>query len=90
MEENLLPKIVKLGGNPLLKPLHMERDHYLQISLYTSHYMEAVFSTVRKIYGKQPGDPMEDLNVNLDIWGMFMNATLRAAVHLGKDHDTNL
>ena len=33
---------------------------------------------------------MEDLNVNLAIWGMFMNATLQAAVHLGKDYDTNL
>ena len=44
---------------------------------------------VRKIYGKERGDPMEDLNVNLTIWGMFMNTTLRAAVHLGKDHDSS-
>ena len=46
--------------------------------------MGSVFSMVRKIYGKQPGDPMEDLNVNLAIWWMFMNTTLRAPVHLGK------
>ena len=52
--------------------------------------MEAVFSMVRKICGKQPGDPKEDLNVNLAICGMFMNITLRAAVHLGKDNNTNL
>ena len=65
-------------------------DHYLHISPNTSHYVEAVFSMVRKIYGRQPGDLMEDLNVNLDIWGMFVNTTLRAAVHLGKDYDTNL
>ena len=52
--------------------------------------MEAVFSMVRKINGKQPGDLMEDLNVNLAIWEMFMNTTLRAALHLGKDYDTNL
>ena len=45
---------------------------------------------VRKIDGRQPGDPMKDLNVNVAIWGMFMNTTLRAAVHLGKDHDVNL
>ena len=45
---------------------------------------------VRKIYGKEPGDLMEDLNVNLAIWRMFMNTTLRAAVHLGKEYDTNL
>ena len=52
--------------------------------------MEAVFSMVLKIYGKHSDDPMEDLNVNLAIWGMFMNTTLQAAVHLGKDHDTDL
>ena len=51
--------------------------------------MEAVFTMVRKIYGKQPGDPMEDLNVNFAIWGMFMNTSLRAAVHLEKT-DANL
>ena len=66
-------------------------DHYLHISPDTSHFMEAVFSMIRKIYGKQPGDLMEDLNVNFFFFlGMFMNTTLRAAVHLGKDYDTNL
>ena len=50
-------------------------DHFLQISPNTSHYMEAVFSMVRKIYGRQPGDPMKDLGVNLTIWGIFMNTT---------------
>ena len=43
-------------------------DHYLHISPNTSHCLEAVFSMVRKIYGKPPGDPVEDLNVNLAIW----------------------
>ena len=52
--------------------------------------MEAIFSMIRKIYGKQPGDPMEDLNVNLATWRKFMRTTLRAAVHLGQDYDTNL
>ena len=45
---------------------------------------------VRKINGRQPGDPLEDLKMNFTIWGMFMNTTLRAAVHLGKDYDMNL
>ena len=63
--------------------------HYLQIPPDTSHCLEAVFSMVRKINGKQPVDPMEDLNVKLAIWRMFMNTTLRA-VHLGKDYDMNL
>ena len=44
----------------------------------------------RQIYGRQPGDPVEDLNVNLAIWRMFMNTTLRATIHLGNDYDTNL
>ena len=39
---------------------------------------------------KQPGDPAEDLNMNLAIWWMFMNTTLRASVYLGQDYDTNL
>ena len=33
---------------------------------------------------------MEDLNVNAAIWGMFMNTTLQAAVHLAQDNDQNL
>ena len=43
-------------------------NHYLQISPNTSHYVEAVFSMVRKIYGSQLGDPKERFNVNLTIW----------------------
>ena len=30
---------------------------------------------------------MDDLDVNVAIWGIFLNATLRAAVHLGQDHE---
>ena len=65
-------------------------DHSLHKSPDTSHFMEAVFSMVRNINGKPLGDPMEDLNVNLAVWRMVMNTTLRAAVHLGKDYDMNL
>ena len=45
---------------------------------------------VREIYGRQPGDPMKDLDVNLAIWGMFMNTTLRAAVSSPRDCDANV
>ena len=65
-------------------------NHHLQISPNTSHYLEAVFSMVRKIYGRQPGDPVKYLHVSLSICTVFLNTTLRAAVHLGKDYDTNL
>ena len=43
-------------------------DHNLQVSPNRSHFMEAVFSMVRKIYGKQLGDPVDGLNENLAIW----------------------
>ena len=43
-------------------------DHYLHISPDTARYMEAVLSMVRTIYGKQPSDPTEDLEVSLAIW----------------------
>ena len=39
---------------------------------------------------KKPGDSMEDLNLNMAIWGILMNTTLRAAVHLRKGYDKNL
>ena len=41
---------------------------------------------IREIYGRKPGDPLKDLDVNL----AFMNTTLRAAVHLGKDYEASL
>ena len=64
--------------------------HYLQASPHTSHCTEAVFSMVREIYGRTLRDPKKDLDVNLAIWKMFLNTTLRAAVHLGKDYEGNL
>ena len=33
---------------------------------------------------------MDDLDVNMAIWGTFLNATLRAAVHLGQEYEANL
>ena len=33
---------------------------------------------------------MEDLDVNAAIWGIFLNTTLRAAVHHGQDYEVNL
>ena len=52
--------------------------------------MEAVFSIVRKIYEREPSDPMDDLDANMAIWRMFLNTTLQAAVHLGQDCEANL
>ena len=75
-------------GSP--KAERTEWSHNLHVSPATVHHMEAVFSIVGRIYGREHDDPMSDLDVNTAIWGIFLNTTLRAAVHLGQDHDANL
>ena len=45
---------------------------------------------IRRIYGRQLGDPVKGWDVNLAIWGQFKTATLQAAVFLGQDYDANL
>ena len=65
-------------------------DHFFVISPQRRPCMDAVFDIVKKIYGRESNNPMKDLDVNVAIWGVFMNATLGAAVRLGDDHDANL
>ena len=64
--------------------------HNLHISPATVPHTDAVFSIVRKIHEREPADPLEDLDVNAAIWGIFLNTTLQAAVHLGQDYEVNL
>ena len=59
-----------------------EWSHNLHVSPATVHHAEAVFSIVSEMYGREHDDPMDDLDVNMAIRGIFLNATLRAAVHL--------
>ena len=68
----------------------IEWSHNLQVSPLTIHDTEAVFSVVREIYGREHDDPRNDLDVNMAIWDTFLNATLRAAVHLGQNCEVNL
>ena len=42
------------------------------------------------IYGREHDDPMDDLEVNMATWGISLNASLRAAVHLGQDFEADL
>ena len=56
----------------------------------TVHHTVVVFSIVRKIYEREPDDPMDDKDVNMAIWGKILNTTLQAAVHLGQDYEANL
>ena len=63
-----------------------EWSHNLHMSPATVHHMEVVFSMVRVIYGREHDDPMNDLDVNMAVWGIFLKTTLRAAVHVGQDY----
>ena len=45
---------------------------------------------VRKIYGRPSDESLEDLDVNVAIWRVFINTIFKAAAHLGNDHDVNL
>ena len=65
-------------------------EHSLAISPRTIPYTDAVYDMIRKIYGRPSGDPLKDLDLNVAIWRVLMNATLKAAIHLGNDHDVNL
>ena len=75
-------------GGP--KAEKIQWPHNPHVSPATLHHTEAVFSIVREIYGREHDDPVDDLDVNMTIWGIFLNATLRAAVHLGQDYEANL
>ena len=72
------------------KAKRKEWSHNLHVSPATVHHTEAFFSTVRGIYGREHDDLMDDLDVNVAIWGIFLNAALRAAVHLGQDCEPTL
>ena len=75
-------------GGP--KAERIEWSHNLHVSPATIHHTEAVSSIVRRIYGREHDDTREDLDVNMAMWGIFLSATLRAAVHLGQDCEANL
>ena len=66
------------------------KKNNLHVCPATVHHTEALFSIVKGDLGREHDDPMDDLDVNMVIWGKFLNATLRAAGHLGQDHEANL
>ena len=67
------------------------QSHNLHVSPATVPHTEAIFSIVRNISGRgrEHDDPMDDLDVNMTMWCIFLNTTLRAAVHLGQDYEAN-
>ena len=75
-------------GGP--KAERIKWSHIPHVSPATIHQTEAAFSIVRGIYGREHDDPMDDLDVNMATGCIFLNTTLRAAVHLGQDYESNL
>ena len=65
------------GALPRLSPDHVP-------------YTNDVYNMVRKVYARPADDPMKYLDVNMALCGIFMNATLRAPIHLGNDYHVNL
>ena len=52
-------------------------------------HVEKVCSIVQKVYGRSPTDDLNDLDVNNAMWCIFMNVTLQAVVHPGRDSMEN-
>ena len=85
------PNASSISDHPVSpKAERKEWSHNLHVSPATIHQKEAVFSIVWRIYGREHDDPMDDLDVSMAIWDIFLNTTLRAAVHLGQDHEAYL
>ena len=57
-------------GSP--KAERIEWSPNLHMYPATVHHMEAVLSIVRRISGREHDDPMDDLDVNMAIWGTFL------------------
>ena len=76
----------KLAAEGLGKvDVNAQWPNYFQISVAGVPHLEKVYSNFRQKIRRQSGDYMNDLGTNSLIWGIFMSATLDAAVHLGKD-----
>ena len=75
-------------GSP--KAERKERSHNLRVSPATNHHLEVVLAIVKGIYGRERDDTIDDLDVNMAIWCIFLNTTLQAAVYLEQDYEANL
>ena len=80
----------------MLRPLGKSKSwkkkwpHNQHVSPATNHHTQAVFSIVRKIYERELDDLVDDLDVSMAIWSMFLKTTLQATVHLGQNYEANL
>ena len=86
-----LLKLKKLVGKHLQERQQKPAQHLRKVKrTKTRQWITSLPSTEAVYDGRPSDDRMEDLNVNVAKWGIFMNATLEAAIHIGNDHDANL
>ena len=92
LSESVTESEEEMTGRPVARKTATgnQNAREVHVSPATVHHTEAVFSIVRRIYGREHDDPMDDLDVTMAIEGMFLNTSLRAAVRLGQDHEANL
>ena len=64
--------------------------HNLVVLPGNDKFMEKVFAYVGQKLGRPEEHKMEQVNTSLMIWGLFVTASMRAAVHLRKDYAENL
>ena len=71
--------------------LEAENGHIIfHLSAAVVPHMEKVSSIAWQIFGRSPTDDLNAFEVNNAFWCIFMNVTLQAAVHLGRDNMENL
>ena len=66
------------------------RKNCLQLSIPTTQFTNDVFSMFWKIYGKYQDESMDDLNVHLALWRMFMYTTLQALISICKENSSTI
>ena len=64
--------------------------HHFLMSPEVPPHMEKVYSILRQVYGRSPTEDLNDIDENTVMWRKFMNTTLQASVHLGRDCMENL
>ena len=94
-EQEVTGKLVasRKSENVGILKLEAESGHIIFICLQQQQYLTRRKSlrSCRQIYGRSPTDlTWIDLDENNAIWSIFMNVTLQAAVHLGRDYCANL
>ena len=95
-----------LSGNPLLvkrlrgNPMHpvnqtarevqklKDKNGHTRVSSHGSQYGSSLLDRQGDLRTRT--DPMDDLDVNMAVWGTFLNTTLQAAIHLGQDYGAKL